>query len=275
MENSPVSTKHKILFWILALLFVSLSLWYFYIHNFDLSDTESARQAWASVYQVVALFGGIVGLSVSSKWGGYKSMMGKATLWLSLGLLLQTFGQSVNSYYNYFQHQSIPYPSIGDVGFMGSVFAYIFGAHFLIRTTGFKFSFKSTKGKLIAVGVPVLILGFSYFYFLKGYSFDWSNPVKILLDFGYPLGQAAYLSIACLAFLSCRSFLGGVMEKPLIYLMIALMFQYLSDFTFLYQANAGTWYVGGLNDFLYFISYLMMTLSLFIIGSTFDKIKNS
>ena len=57
--------------------------------------------------------------------------------------------------------------------------------------------------------------------------------------------------------------------------MIALMFQYLSDFTFLYQANAGTWYVGGLNDFLYFISYLMMTLSLFIIGSTFDKIKNS
>ena len=34
---------------------------------------------------------------------------------------------------------------------------------------------------------------------------------------------------------------------PFVFLIVALIFQYISDFTFLYQANAGTWYVGGLN----------------------------
>ena len=275
MENTTTSTTHKVLLWFTAVMFVALSVWYLYIHSFDVSTNESTRQAWGSTYQIVALFGGIVGLTISRKWGGHKSMMGKATLWFSLGLLLQTFGQSVNSYYNYFQHQSIPYPSLGDIGFMGSVFAYIFGAHFLLRTAGFKFSFKSTRGKFFAVFVPALILGFSYFYFLKGYLFDWSTPIKIFLDFGYPLGQAVYLSIACLAYLSCRTFLGGVMKKPLLFLIIALVMQYFSDFTFLYQANAGTWYVGGLNDFFYFVSYLLMTVSLLTIGSAFDTIKNS
>lgn len=117
------------------------------------------------------------------------------------------------------------------------------------------------------------MLGVSYLFFLQGYEFDWSNKLKIFLDFGYPFGQAIYVSIAMLAFFFSRNFLGGVMKRPLWILMFALIFQYCADFMFLYQSNTDTWYVGGINDYLYFVSYFLMTLALIYIGSTFYKIK--
>ena len=223
----------------------------------------------------MALFGGIVGVVVSHHWGGRKSLIGRAVLYFSIGLLLQSFGQIVDSYYNFFHNQVIPYPSLGDVGFMGSVIAYILGAALLVRASGFKFSFKSAYGRLIAFGVPLVLLVGSYMMFLQSYTFDWSNLTKIVLDFGYPLGQALYVSLALIVLIMSSNFLGGVMKKPIFFLLVALVFQYFSDFTFLYQANLGTWHVGGLNDYLYFLSYFLMTLSLINIGGVFKLIKEA
>ncbi|MEI6839245.1 MAG: hypothetical protein WCK56_15740, partial [Alcaligenaceae bacterium] len=236
-----------------TVIFVVITAWFLYIHSFDLSTTLRIRQIWGSAYQIMALFGGLVGLTVSGKWGGYKSLLGRAIMFFSIGLLLQTFGQSVNSYYNFFKDATIPYPSFGDVGFMGSVFAYIYGAYLLMKATGFKFSIKSVKGKAVAIGLPLIVLVTCYFIFLQGYQFDWTNQAKVLLDFGYPFGQAIYISIALLAYLMSRNYFGGLLRQPVVFLILALILQYISDFTFLYQANASTWYVGGLNDFLYFV----------------------
>ena len=267
--------KNKFTTAVAVTLFVIISLWFFQIHTRPMADTESVRQAWGSIYQIMALFGGIVGLIVSKHWGGYKSLIGRAVFFFSIGLLLQSFGQSVDSYYNYFANQQIPYPSLGDIGFMGSVIAYIVGAWLLMKASGFKFSVKSAKGKFFAVALPLVILVACYFFFLQGYVFDWSNKAKIFLDFGYPFGQAIYVSIALLVYLMSRNFLGGIMKKPIMFLVIALIFQYISDFTFLYQANAQTWYVGGLNDYLYFCSYFLMALSLINMGGLFKVIKEA
>ncbi len=263
--------KNKPVFWVAVCLIIVISCGYFYIHTLDLDTTLRIRQAWGSLYQVMALFGGIVGITVSRKWGGHKSLLGKAILFFSIGLLLQSFGQSVDSYYNFFKNATIPYPSLGDVGFMGSVFAYIAGAAFLMKATGSKISIKSVKGKALAIIVPLAILIACYFFFLQGYQFDWTNKIKMLLDFSYPLGQAVYVSIALLAYLMSRKYLGGIVRNPVIFFIIALICQYISDFTFLYQANAGTWYVGGINDFLYFISYSLMALALIYIGGVYDN----
>ena len=267
--------KNKITTSVAVALFVIISLWFFRIHMLDLATTESVRQAWGSIYQIMALFGGIVGLIVSKHWGGYKSLIGRAVLFFSIGLLLQSFGQSVDSYYNYFANQQIPYPSLGDVGFMGSVIAYIIGAWLLMKASGFRFSVKSAGGKFFAIALPLVILFACYFFFLQGYVFDWSNKAKIFLDFGYPFGQAIYVSLALLVYIMSRNFLGGIMKKPIMFLVVALIFQYISDFTFLYQANAQTWYVGGLNDYLYFCSYFLMTLSLINMGGVFKVIKEA
>jgi hypothetical protein len=273
MENntSSVLKTDQLQYAVALVLFLFITIWYYYIHGIDTSSSEPVRQLWGSAYQIMAIFGGFVGLSVAGKWG-YRSLIGRAVMFFSIGLLLQSFGQSVSSYYNFFANQAIPYPSLGDIGFLGSVLAYIAGAYTLLKSTGFKYSIKSVKGKFLAIGVPLVLLVSSYWFFLRGYQFDWSNQVKIFLDFGYPFGQAIYVSIALMAYLISRNYLGGIMRRPIVFFIFALALQYFADFTFLYQANAGTWHVGGLNDFYYFCSYGLMAFALINIGSVRQKI---
>ncbi len=121
----------------------------------------------------------------------------------------------------------------------------------------------------------MVLLVLSYFIFLQGYQFDFSNKIKIFLDFGYPLGQAFYVSIAILILIMSRKFLGGLMKLPIILFLFALIVQYASDFNFLYSANNNTWHVGGIGDFLYMFSYLCMTMSIVFVIQTFKHIEGN
>ena len=267
--------KKQSLFLIAIVGFVSLSIWWLCINFFISNVSSDIKQVFAASYQILALYGAIIGFWMTRRWGGYKSLLGKSLIFFSLGLLLQSFGQSVYSYYIFFQKIEVPYPSIGDIGFFGSVVAYIIGVSYLSRVTGFKVSWKSLQNKLYSIAIPLLLLITSYLLFLNGYEFDWSDKLKIFLDFGYPLGEAIYVSIAIITLIVSRNILGGVMKKPVFLLIFALIIQYCSDFMFLYQANAGTWSVGGLNDYLYCFSYFSMAVALIHIGGIFNKIKNS
>jgi len=257
-----------------SLFFLILTVWWLSIFLRDLK-TGSENNAFTLIYPFLSLIGGIIGLCVAREWGGLKSFLGKSISMFSFGLLAQFFGQAIYAYYIYIKGIEVPYPSLGDIGYFGSVIFYIVGAFYLAKISGFKFSFKLWKGKLISIAIPLVLLASSYLFFLKGYEFDWSNKLKIFLDLGYPLGQAIYVSIAILAFLMSRNILGGILKKPIIFIIVVLVFQYLCDFTFLYQASRGTWYVGGTNDYMYFTSYFIMTLALIYMGSVYKQIKES
>jgi len=244
-------------------LFLLLTAWWIFLNPF--SNNESlvhAKYIWGSSYQIIAIWGGICGLLVSRSFGGFRSFLGKSIILFSLGLLFQSLGQSFYSYYNLFSNVQAPYPSFGDVGFFGSIIFYIFGVIYLARVSGVKVSLEAFHNKLQAVLIPLVILFLSYIIFLKDYMFDWSAKLTIFLDFGYPLGQAFYLSLAILTLILSRKVLGGLMKKPIILFLFALIMQYISDFTFLYQAHREIWFVGGIGDFLYMFSYLLMTLSI-------------
>lgn len=227
---------------------------------------------WAATYQLVALWGAFWGFVVSRSWGGFHSIMGRAVMSFAGGLLFQSFGQTVYTVL-IFRGLEIPYPSLGDVGFFGSIPLYIYGTLLLARASGVTISLRSYVNKIQALLVPLLMLGLSYFYFLRGYEFDWSQPLTVFLDFGYPLGQAAYVSIAILTFILSRKFLGGMMRKPTLLLLVALIMQYFSDYTFLYQAKAGTYVGAGMVDYMYLLSYFLMGLSLIQIGATYKEIR--
>jgi hypothetical protein len=259
-----------------VIVFAIFSVTWVYIQQFDVEASRDLRQLWGHTYWILPVFGGIAGLLISKRWGGYKSLLGKIILILSIGLLLQAFGQLYSSYYVFFNDvESPPYPAIGDIGFFGSVIIYIYGVILLAKLSGFKSSIKKAHNKIWAVIIPVSMLCLSYFLFLKGYEFDPSQKIVAFLDFGYPLGQALYVSIAILALLVSRNLLGGMMKKPIWFLIFALIFQSLSDFVFIYQAIQGTWYVGGFNDYMYLTSYFLMTLALLHMGNVFKKIKES
>ncbi len=256
-------------------LFTVLSLWWIYVAFFLNNESVDSNLFWAASYQLMALYGAVFGLIVSKHWGGTKSALGKTLIFFSFGLALQVFGQSVYSYYNLFSKVEIPYPSLADIGYFFSIPFYVYGAILLGKVSGASLSFKSAQKKTLAIFVPLVALVLSYFIFLRGYEFDWLNPLKILLDFGYPFGQAIYVSLALLVYLLSKNSLGGIMRTSVLTILFALIVQYAADYNFLYQAQHGTWVNGGYGDYIYLFAYFIMSLALINVGSAFEKIKNS
>ncbi len=234
----------------------------------------SENNAFTLIYPWLSLMGGLFGLYAAHQWGGFRSVLGKCLTFFAGGLLLQFFGQAAYAYYIYVEGIEVPYPSLGDIGYFGSIILYILGAIYLGKVTGVKFSLKSYFAKLQTLAIPAVLLLLSYIVFLTDYELDPTQRLKILLDFGYPLGQAIYVSIAISIILLSRKMLGGIMKGPIVFLLISLVVQYLCDFTFLYQSSRGIWYVGGVNDYMYFISYFLMTFSLLFIHATFKELES-
>lgn len=257
-------------------LFGVLAIWWLILNPLSTDPSlDHMKYIWGSSYQLIAIWGGVLGIFISQSYGGIKSLLGKSILFFSLGLLFQAFGQSVYSYYNLFANIQAPYPSLGDIGFFGSIIMYIIGALALAKVSGVTFSLKSSTQKIQAFLIPIVMLALSYYLFLKDYTFDFTDKLKIFLDFGYPLGQAFYVAIAILALIFSRKVLGGMMKRPILLFLFSLVLQYICDFNFLFQANNGTWYVGGYGDFLYMASYLLMSLSIIKIGYTLKNIRES
>lgn len=269
MLSQLLKDKKSIIF---LLLFIVFSTWWVLI-QLDVLDTTGGMLDWfAGTYGVVALLGGFIGLNISRKWGSGKSVIGRAILIFSIGLLLQEFGQLVYAYYAIVSKNEIPYPSLGDIGYFGSVLFYIYGAYLLAHAAGTKFSLNRLGNKLLALLIPAALLVSSYLFFLKGYEFDWSQPVTIFLDFGYPFGQAIYIAIAIVAFLLSRKLLGGVMRSRILLIILALVAQYAADFNFLFQANRETWSTAAYGDYLYLVSYLIMSLALISFATAYKEI---
>ena len=261
-------------FLFVTFLLVVLGGWRIYLGMSSVLGTDSNMQVWAASYQIIAWCGAIIGLIYSRVWGGYKSVIGRASLAFSVGLLMQSFGQSVFSYY-FYTGNPLPYPSLADLGFFGSIPCYIYGVMEILRASGARFSLSSLSAKLQAIFIPLFILGVSYIVFLKDYQFDSTQPfLKTFLDFGYPLGQAVYISIAILAYIISQNMMGGIMRKAIIFFILALGAQYLSDYTFLYQSLHGTFVGGGLVDCMYMTSYFLMAISLIQLQVVFEQIQN-
>jgi hypothetical protein len=230
-------------------------------------------EKYSALYGLMALYGGIVGLAVSRHWGGFRSKIGRAVTLISLGLLAQEVGQLTYSGYTYIAHQEIPYPSLGDIGYFGSVILYIWAALVLIKALSTKSTLRQRQNQLWLVIIPLAILSLSYYIFLRGYHFDFNHPVTILLDFGYPLGQALYLSLATVALIFSSRYLGGIMKPVILFLLFALLVQYISDFTFLYQVSRNTWKTAGPNELSYLVGYFVMTIALINFQVALNKMK--
>lgn len=258
--------------------FVILTIFWFLLQiglfNGQILFNHSYFKFFGAIYGFVALCGAISGITITGKWGGTKSVMGKAIILFSLGLLAQEFGQIVLSYIDYIYNIQGSYPSLGDVGYFGSIPLYIAGVLYLAKASGINISLKSYESKLQAIFIPLSMLIVSYFIFLRGYTFDWSNPIKIFLDFGYPFGQAIYISLALVTYLLSRGVLGGIMKSKILFILFALCIQFLSDYTFLYQSSNGTWKVGEINDYMYLVAYFLMTIGLIQLNTVYRKLKS-
>jgi len=121
MKSFYKTAIEDIYFNISCILFVVFSIWWIGLHFFNVSPIQI--QIWAALYQLTALFGGIVGLFIAKKWGLFKSTMGRAIFMFSIGLLCESFAQSAGSYL-VLKLGTVPYPSLSDVGAFGALIFY-------------------------------------------------------------------------------------------------------------------------------------------------------
>lgn len=256
---------------IAILVFTFLTIWWIYLQIF-LSQGSFLHTTFGLVYCVMALYGVICGIDISFKWGGLKTLLGRAIFMFSLGLLMQIFGQISYAYYTILKHITVPYPSIGDLGFFGTIPFYIYGVYLLAKSSGIKISVQSFRKKILALIIPGLVLLLYYFSFFYNYEFDFTSPVKIFFDIAQPLGNVIYVSIAVITYIFSRSVLNGIMYSKAFLLLVALIVQSIADYIFLY--NSSSFYTGNYMDLIYLVSYFVMVLALLNLKSLQVNIKN-
>jgi hypothetical protein len=271
MFKSIVKSK---LFYLIALYYIILLIWWVKIY---LSGShEGAENSYFGLaYSFIALVGAINGLLVSRKWGGLRSVVGKAVTFMSLGLLLEGFGQLVWSYYNIFSNIEVPFPSIADVGYFLMIPIYTLGVIYIAKSAGANFALRKITGLqvFVALCVPLIMLGVTYNFLLKSVVLDTSTNIEIIrtfLNFYSPLGEAITISITMMAYFLCYNYLGGRMKGKILYVLCAMIFEFITGMTFLYQAAAGTYYNAGINDLMFTTSFTIMSIGLMLFKN-FDE----
>src|ERR1700733_9816538 len=116
----------------LIIIFLGYVGWWISFQHVVAKGTLS-NQWYGYTYGFIALIGAIIGLLAARKWGGFRTVLGKAILFFSLSLLAQDIGQIIYAYYIVVAKIQIPYPSWGDVAYFGSVLLYITAAIFLAK----------------------------------------------------------------------------------------------------------------------------------------------
>ena len=65
------------------------------------------------------------------------------------------------------------------------------------------------------------------------------------------------------------------MKNKVLFILIALVIQYIADYNFLYQFSVNTWINGGYGDYIYLFSYFIMAMGLINLGQVFRELKEA
>ncbi len=254
------------------ILFGTFVIWWIYVQFFGYKNSLDNR-VFTSIYCLVALYGGVYGIQTSYRWGGLKTLFGRSIFMFSVGLFMQVLGQILYMSLDLFLHYKNLYPALDDIGFFGAIPLYTYGVLLLAKSSGIKVNVHSFQKRIIALIIPMIMLAIAYLLFFKDYNFDFKNPIKTFLDFGYPLGESIYISIALITFIFSRSILDGIMQSRALLILVALVAQFIADYVFIYTADS--YYPGNYVDLLYLIAYFIMSVALINLKSIRVNIKNT
>lgn len=253
----------KIFFYLTLFIFFFYSFADVLLHLFYENKSGILYGYYTDTYGVIALIGGVLGLLISRLWGGFRSVVGRAIIMLSFGVLFQFLGQVSYAWYRFAYNIEAPYPAFGELFYMSSIPIYIYGIWQIAVASGVKYKLKDPKYRLISISAILSVVVFSYWLFLSKYDFSNADPIIILIEFWYPIGQALYITLAGLTLLLSKNLLGGQMRNKVYFVLFAFAVQYIADTYFTVEYNLDAFYPGGLSDYLYFISYFIMVLAIY------------
>ncbi|TAL49044.1 hypothetical protein EPN83_02100 [Patescibacteria group bacterium] len=221
----------------------------------------------------IPVVGGVNGLIIAKRWGSFKSAVGRAVIFLSLGLISWGLGTYVFSgIYNFLLHVEVPYPSIADVGYILSLPLWAVGMIQLSRATGAKYGLRSKKGKAILFAIPILVILVSYYLLVivaRGGSIDLSGGgiPKIFFDLAYPIGDVIILTLATLVYGLSYNYFGGIYKKSIYVILLGFVIMYAADFLFSYTTTIEIWQPADWVDLLFTTAVFILSMGVTMLDS--------
>ncbi len=216
---------------------------------------------------LIPVLAGIYGIFNAKAWGSFKSAIGRAIIFLSLGLIFWGIGTFIFSgIYNLILHIPVPYPSIADIGYILSLPLWVIGMLNLSHATGARFGLKSSKGKMLLLIVPLLVIAVSYYLLVvvaRGGAFDLSTTegaLKLFFDLAYPIGDVVILVFATVIYTLSYEYFGGVYKKAIYLILLGFIGMYFADFSFSYTTTLETFYPAGWVDLLFTTAIFILSL---------------
>jgi hypothetical protein len=231
-------------------------------------DAEGAKDIFTDSYWIIPLLSGIIGLRFSMKWGGFSSTFGRVLAFLSVALLLDSAGLLLNTAIYRITGDELPYPSVGDVLFLGAILSYGVGAWNLLRVfaPNKKLLVNPVWNILVAILGILILFGFVWVGFLSDGIVDERGLLVRILNAAYPILQLCFLFIALMCLFKVRTVMGGKMFPVVIVLITAICLVYFADYIFLYQSYNDTWSAAGESDILYTLAYGVFSAALYLIN---------
>ena len=235
------------------LYFVFIFAWWAFFFVTGGANADGEVTLGGALYQfafgLIPLVGGVLGLLKSKKWGGVKSYVGRALLFISIGAVCWGVGQMFWSlYYNIFTSVEVPYPSLADVGYSLSFPFLALGLISLSKATGARFSLKHPAGKELALCITVVGIIAAYYLLIvvaRGGVIDFTEGgLKLFFDLAYPMGDLViFLSSALIYGLSFK-YLGGRFKIAILSILLGQLVLFFGDFAFSYTTTVGSYYNG-------------------------------
>jgi hypothetical protein len=239
------------------------------------TDEGFFNYLYSFLFGLIPLLAGIFAIFRAHVWGGFKSSVGRAVLFIGIGIFLWGYGETIWSYYNFFLNVAAPYPSWADLGFAPSIFFYGLGISFLSSATGAKFALRNSTARHFAILAPIFIMVLSYYVLVvvaRGNIVvpPGETPLKTVLDIAYPLGDFVGLTLAVVLSSLSFKYLGGKYKTDIFALLLGLAVMYIADSVFSYTTTVNTYYNADFGDLL--LTFGVFLLSFGVLG--FTKVKN-
>lgn len=269
VQKTGINKFQKILIAYFCFLFI-----FWILLNFAGLKTSFWNYLWNFSVCLINLPGAVVGFFIAKSWGLFKSSLGKAILFFSIGLFSWGIGNVIWAYYNFFLNIALPYPSFADVGFILSYPFWVTGMVNIPHAIGAKSSF-GKKYRKILLFIPLFVFALSYFLtVLVTKSFiifaHPSSYLKLFFDIAYPLGDVVILTTV-LAVSTSFKFFGGKYKLSMYTILLGFCILYIADFLFSYTTTAGIYYDGSIADLFFTIAMSFLTFGILGFCLEFEK----
>lgn len=245
---------------------LALLIFWGYLFSVGLDDSR-LNYLFAFLYALMPFLGGIAAIRGYQEWGGLSTILGKAILFLGLGLFMWGFGKIAWVYYAAIP--GIQNASLPDWFFAPSVFLYTIGTIYLSLTTGIRLSLKFTSGRVFAVVTPIIVFILAYYVLISVPQPSVETVIankdallQSIFNVAYPIGDAVSLAVAAVvAGLSFR-YLGGLYKTEIVFILSGLAGMFAADSYFAYTSLSGTAQIGGAGDLIYTFALFLLTCGL-------------